>query len=673
MGFRAKILLMLGLLTLTAGLHFVASLMMASGMGEKLGQRSNETIGRLTGLIEEAERTKAHEGLVSATAPLSDLLTAVEREVLFQTSYYLSQSRVARESSRASAAARLAVEEFCRLRFDYQPPEVNGFGVTFEIGGFSKWKPYFMPYIYREDDGSPNYSADVEVEGVDAPDDAQLRAAVDAEQNEDYYSSSVPFAHNRGRSLPHEVHWAGPYIDAITRAPLVSATAPISDDVGVLGVGFVDISLAQLGTMVEKVAGRVPGSLSLVASLGTRQVVAQAGLPEYEPGTRTNADGVEEVATRGLVDHEAGRLIDRLLNDLGEGESKIDSMTLSGKNYVVVAVNLKNLLGIGLLIPEAEIYKEAAESRRMGDELIAGQADDMRALRLEGLISVSVYALVLILITFFIFRTTRTISEVEAKLFGQADEVAKMSDQLSGLSATLTDEGVNQSQVLSEASDAVGRVNSKLGDMSQTARVCDEAMGRTSKQVSSGSGTVDDMKRAMDEISQASAEVAKILEDIEGIAFQTNLLALNASVEASRAGEAGQGFGVVAEEVRNLAAASKESAQKTSKLLDEALRRTRHGQTAAENLSRSFDRIEQVVVEAERMVKDINAVTGEQVEAVVTITKTVEDLGVMLERNKGVIHQAHANSGELLHQSTTLFKTALQLKTIIEGERRRAG
>ena len=45
MGFRSKILLMLALLTLTAGVHFVVSLLMASSMGDKLGQRSNETSG----------------------------------------------------------------------------------------------------------------------------------------------------------------------------------------------------------------------------------------------------------------------------------------------------------------------------------------------------------------------------------------------------------------------------------------------------------------------------------------------------------------------------------------------------------------------------------------------------------------------------------------------------
>ncbi|MCY6370135.1 methyl-accepting chemotaxis protein [Clostridium ganghwense] len=114
----------------------------------------------------------------------------------------------------------------------------------------------------------------------------------------------------------------------------------------------------------------------------------------------------------------------------------------------------------------------------------------------------------------------------------------------------------------------------------------------------------------MDELKVSSGNIGAITDAISGIAEQTNLLALNAAIEAARAGEAGKGFAVVADEVRKLAEQSSDSVQEIANIINEIQNKTNN---------------------AVDIVSNVKTVAGEQIEAVNETERTFENVSNNIE------------------------------------------
>lgn len=200
-----------------------------------------------------------------------------------------------------------------------------------------------------------------------------------------------------------------------------------------------------------------------------------------------------------------------------------------------------------------------------------------------------------------------------------------------------------------------------LADISQQVDENTRLIGETEhsvresvSEVSLGTGRMQEMLVAMQNISATSSEIGKIIKSIEDIAFQTNILALNAAVEAARAGNAGKGFAVVADEVRRLAANTAEASQNTGELISKALQAVENGKSIADETAASLERINTIIGQLAEQAEKVSVNSQAQDSAIKQISIGVDQISAVVQNNSATAQQSAAASEELSAQANIL-------------------
>lgn len=158
----------------------------------------------------------------------------------------------------------------------------------------------------------------------------------------------------------------------------------------------------------------------------------------------------------------------------------------------------------------------------------------------------------------------------------------------------------------------------------------------TVEQIMQTQSRMDQLKESMQNISEMSMAIEKIIDEITSIAQQTNMLSLNASIEAARAGDMGKGFAVVATQVGELAARSSQAAKETNELITNSITAVENGKAITARTAEAFS---SVVGDIERANSDVGKITEmvrQNVDIVSDAMKQIERISTVVEKNVAI-------------------------------------
>lgn len=200
---------------------------------------------------------------------------------------------------------------------------------------------------------------------------------------------------------------------------------------------------------------------------------------------------------------------------------------------------------------------------------------------------------------------TQALAQEARSLTGHVQSISSASELLDAGSS-------QQTAIVENASTAIAELSASVERNASNIHAIEGDMHKTGGDLDACRQSVSHMVNAMGDINHSSEEIGKILKTIEDIAFQTNLLALNAAVEAARAGEAGKGFAVVADEVRSLAQRSASSVHETEQMITETGVRINRGSEIVQDLEKRFDTIASAFTGVKDTVGKIGETVAEQ-------------------------------------------------------------
>ena len=244
----------------------------------------------------------------------------------------------------------------------------------------------------------------------------------------------------------------------------------------------------------------------------------------------------------------------------------------------------------------------------------------------------------------------RTLQEVHAS----SAQVLSSAEQVNTGAQSLSQGATEQASSIEELSANMQDISQSIQASTKTAGDAYKLQGEAGVAVLQSNEKMEEMRKAMDDITAKSNEISKIIKTIDDIAFQTNILSLNAAIEAARAGAAGKGFAVVADEVGNLAQKSAKAAQNTGLLIEETIEAVEKGAKITEETAESLSSVSKSTEEVNTLIEKISFASNKDLEGITSLNQGLQQISSVVQANSATAEQSAAASEELTGQANKM-------------------
>ncbi|MCI9613061.1 MAG: HAMP domain-containing protein [Eubacterium sp.] len=236
-------------------------------------------------------------------------------------------------------------------------------------------------------------------------------------------------------------------------------------------------------------------------------------------------------------------------------------------------------------------------------------------------------------------ETLTTLKEVSV-------QIDSGSEQLAFAAEDLAEGSTDQAGQVSELVKTFEEMTQTMERNVEKAQESVEIASRAGATLAQGNTKMQELKKAIGEISRCSEQIGTIIGTIEDIASQTNLLSLNAAIEAARAGEAGKGFAVVADQVKSLAEESARAAGETTKLIETAIAAVDSGIAIADQTAQNMDAVMADASDATETMSQIAVMLQNDVEHMRHVRGNLQQVSAVVDNNSATSQETAAVSEE---------------------------